>query len=98
MLPGPPQSERWTEIGSTVPRLGAKILRGYVKDENIKINSAINGMYRANNMYFPFASPVIHVNMQTMDGRTDGQNYSLDFNTIWNSRSTLQNFGAIIFD
>jgi len=49
-------------------------------------------------MYIPFASPIIHVNMQTMDERTDGQNYTLDFDTIWNSRSTLQDFGAIIFD
>ena len=43
-----PQSERWTEIGSTVPRLGAKILSGYVKDKRLKITSAINAMYRAN--------------------------------------------------
>lgn len=49
-------------------------------------------------MYIPFASPAIHVNMHTMDRRTDGRNYSLDFDVIWNTRSTLQDFGAIIFD
>jgi hypothetical protein len=49
-------------------------------------------------MYIPFVSPIIHVNMQMMDERTDRQNYSLDFDKIWNSRSTLQDFGAIIFD
>jgi hypothetical protein len=42
------QSERWTEIGSTVPRMGAKILRGYVKDKRLIITSAINARYRAN--------------------------------------------------
>jgi hypothetical protein len=42
------QSERWTEIGSTVSRLGAKILSGYVKDKRMKITSAINSMHRAN--------------------------------------------------
>jgi hypothetical protein len=36
------QSERWTEIGSTVPTLGAKILRSYVKDKILIKTSAIN--------------------------------------------------------
>jgi len=42
------QSERWTEIGTTVPRHGVKTLRGCIKDKRLKITSAINAMYTAN--------------------------------------------------